>query len=399
MIVDVEKQRLTNLESKLREKDSYIEELSIKNTRLMRDIEDFSIKNTRLVREIEDFSIKMRSSSEETSKIAEMYNKIEVLEGKNYRLQETCNNYQEKLTAKEIQLKNFEYEKVKNDRFDDEKFRRLEEAEREINRLVKDRSNLMAENEDLRFQAENQEKQIITSKSIILDQQREVSRLSSLRGSKESEISHLQEEIDRMTAQNKEDCQRLEDEIRRLVKKNRDLEADFSEVVKKAPENNDKKNEFTIFKLKSEVESLRNENENVIMELNSRPTVKQHKECLRKLEELEVNVSQSRGRSKNRSQSTTPHRLGTHNTRESIRKDREMHSLTAGQLPSSKTLQLIIIDIMEYLKLENASEILPNIRKLEENRENTKFIRRMAQLIKECSPPGAFHTDPSTKVI
>ncbi|CAG9331196.1 unnamed protein product [Blepharisma stoltei] len=231
ILLEMEKENSIKLEGKVIEKDRIIDELTQKNSRLQREVDEYRTKMNLIRNEKES------DAGYQIKKIDDLQARLEACEIKNMRLQEQSSNFQVQMNVKDQQIKRLEFEKNQIERNDDQKIQRLEEAERKINGLVKERANLINENENLRFQLESNEKQTITSKSIVLDLQREVSRLSAVRDAREEEIKGLRSELDRAAILRKEDAQRLEEEVRSVLKKKRDLESEISDWVKKGISN------------------------------------------------------------------------------------------------------------------------------------------------------------------
>jgi chromosome segregation ATPase len=136
-----------------------------------------------------------------------------------------------------------------------------------------------------------------------------------------------------------------------------------------------------ILMLEKRLQSLENEKDNLLMELESRPTHKQVKENLRRISELEDLL---------KAQPPSSHSpiLTSHISREKMRKDRELHSLTTGRLPSHSTLRRLLRDLMEELQVENVGDLVQAVQKLKCSGSVLKLYERLKELMMELSPEG-----------
>lgn len=147
-----------------------------------------------------------------------------------------------------------------------------------------------------------------------------------------------------------------------------------------------------MFKLQEKIKELTEANENLSMLLDSRPTFKELKEkdCLIKELKEKVNNRSSNSRSKSQSRDRS---------RQSIIRDRELHSLPLGEFPSVSTLNILFMDLLDTLKLQNLNEIIPHVKKLKKLSKSGDLEEKLEKLVKELSPEGTFHPSPSPQQV
>ena len=119
------------------------------------------------------------------------------------------------------------------------------------------------------------------------------------------------------------------------------------------------------------INRLKEENENLRIVLQSKPTLRKYKENEGKLQSLEADLEEARNLS------------------------REMRRSFSGDVGFSKKMLKSIID---ELQIESIGEILPRIIELiHYERSTTKFTMCIQDLVLRCSPPGCFSSSPTLK--
>lgn len=348
MLLEYEKEKTLKLDRKIEETENLYEELNQKNQLLTKNLFDARESLTRLQNEQESYDIQHEK-------------KISSLKSQFLNLENNYNNLLKQLNAKDQQIRNLELEKLNNERSEDEKIRKMEEFEREITRLIREKSKFSKDTEELQHTVTAQDRQIISLKSSLSDLQREISRKSSEKNIKETEIRGLLEDKDRSLSNLKREMARKEEEIQSLLKHNRSSDEELHMLKLKGLE--DQNNDFSILKLKEKINTLTKDNENLTMQINQTRQ--------RKLEEIsDVN----RNKSPKRSSPKRPSKLNKENPDGSV-----------------------VSDILIQLNLASASEIMPAIRQIQASHADLKLIKRLSQLVKTCSPPGVFHPEPSAK--
>ena len=127
-------------------------------------------------------------------------------------------------------------------------------------------------------------------------------------------------------------------------------------------------NKLNHYKAKSE--HLTIENENLKLELDSRPTLRKFKENEAKLYSLENELEQTK-------QSVVEHRK----------------KISEVNMPAK-----ILKDISDELELTSIGEIIPTIREiLQDHKVNSKFINTVLDLVYNCTPKGYFDGRPTLK--
>lgn len=111
------------------------------------------------------------------------------------------------------------------------------------------------------------------------------------------------------------------------------------------------------------ISELTAENDYLKQELQKRPTFTQYQSALSRIEELEEILSKQKSHKKDKNEA------------------------------------FIVKNLMEYLKLDNPSDILPTIKVLKNHKGNNKLMLRISALIKDCAPPGTFKDGPTHREI
>lgn len=150
----------------------------------------------------------------------------------------------------------------------------------------------------------------------------------------------------------------------------------------------DSKTEFLIFKLQEQVKQLTENNENLTMSLNARPTFKELKDKEFIIQELKEKIKSKAPRSRSTSQPRDANR-------QSIRRDKELFNLENGETPSIPTLNILFTDVLTLLKLQNFGEILPKLKKLQKKAKCSDLEERLSKLVQDLSPEGTYHPFPS----
>ena len=120
---------------------------------------------------------------------------------------------------------------------------------------------------------------------------------------------------------------------------------------------------------KRKIAKLKALNENLKLELNSRPTVRRFKENEMKINSLENELEDAK------------------NGRQEQRKSSEINF-------TSKLLR----DVICELEIENVGDILSRIQELQEHsKTNDKFVNSILELVERCSPGGYFEGRPTPK--
>ena len=119
------------------------------------------------------------------------------------------------------------------------------------------------------------------------------------------------------------------------------------------------------------INRLKDENENLRIVLQSKPTLRKYKENEGKLQSLEAELEEARNLS------------------------REMKKSFSGDVGFSKKM---LKSIINELQIDNVGEILPRIIELiHYERSTTKFTTCVQDLVLRCSPPGCFSLTPTLK--
>ena len=158
------------------------------------------------------------------------------------------------------------------------------------------------------------------------------------------------------------------------------------------PDPSTSRSEFTIFKLQEQIKQLQESNENLSMALNTRPTFKDIKDKEIIISELKDKINHKSSRSRSTSQTRDQNR-------ESIRKDKELHNLPLGELPSVATMNVLFTEVLNILKLQNFNEIVPTIKKLKKKCKSSDLEEKISKLVRDLSPEGSYHPAPSPSQI
>lgn len=150
----------------------------------------------------------------------------------------------------------------------------------------------------------------------------------------------------------------------------------------------DTKHEFIIFKLQEQIKQLQEENENLTMSLNTRPTFKELKDRDYVISELKEKIRTRPSRSRSTSQTRDQNR-------QSIVKDRELHNLPLGELPSVPTMNVLLTELLNMLKVNSFHEIVPKVREIKKRSKSSDLEIRIAKMVKDLSPHGTFHPSPT----
>jgi hypothetical protein len=150
----------------------------------------------------------------------------------------------------------------------------------------------------------------------------------------------------------------------------------------------DSKAEFVIFKLQEQIKQLQEANENLALSLETRPTVKDLKDKDFEIAELREKLSKRQSRSRSASQPRDKSRV-------SIQKDRELHSLPLGELPSVPTMNILLTDLLQELRVEQFGDILAVVKRLKKKAKGSDLEEKLGRLVKDLSPEGSFHPMPS----
>lgn len=181
----------------------------------------------------------------------------------------------------------------------------------------------------------------------------------------------------------------LKEELNAVVQEKEELEARIEVLNQQlSGKKLDSKTEFLIFKLQEQVKQLTENNENLTMSLNARPSFKELKDKEFIIKELKEKLNAGKPRSRSTSQTRDQNR-------QSIRRDRELYNLEKGETPSVPTLNILFTDILLALKLQNFSEILPKIKALQKKAKCSDLIERLSKLVQDLSPEGTFQTFPT----
>ena len=116
-------------------------------------------------------------------------------------------------------------------------------------------------------------------------------------------------------------------------------------------------------KIENKFKEILSENEYIKQELQKRPNTSQYQNALARIEELEGILS-SRSYQKIEKQET-----------------------------------FLIKSILEYMKLDNPSDILPLLKKINVSKGENKLLKRISSLIKDCAPPYTFKGEPTHRDI
>ena len=233
----------------------------------------------------------------------------------------------------------------------------------------------------------------------------QIEELNYKLGQSEDFINSLQNEKERLTkvfndtkdfyAKTTTNEETLAQENKSLKAKNETLNQHIQYLdsqLKSKIEPSHTKTEFTVFKLQEQIKDLQNENENLVMSLNSRPTFKDLKDKEMIISELKEKIKKKPSRSRSTSQTRDQNR-------ESIRKDKELFNLNKGEAPSSATMTIVLNDLLAALKLQNFHEILPAVNELKSKCKSSDLEVRIGRLVKDLSPEGTFHPKPSPSQI
>lgn len=120
------------------------------------------------------------------------------------------------------------------------------------------------------------------------------------------------------------------------------------------------------YQLQRQLSRLESENENLRLELKSRPSLRRVKDCERKIQELEATIDNDEEDCEENQPtlSKSPTKKAGQTTVAEIRKDKELAKLPPKQFPSTQTMRRVITDLLEELSLENINQIIPKIRNL-----------------------------------
>ena len=127
--------------------------------------------------------------------------------------------------------------------------------------------------------------------------------------------------------------------------------------IRKVPDDIPLKND----KIESRLKELLSENEYLKQELQKRPSFNQYQSTISRIEELEGLLSK-----------------------------RSNHKYEKND---------IIKSILEQLRLDDPSQIIPTIRATQNSKGKSKLLARISSLIKDCAPPGTFTNEPTPRDI
>jgi hypothetical protein len=114
-------------------------------------------------------------------------------------------------------------------------------------------------------------------------------------------------------------------------------------------------------KLEAKIKDLLSETDFLKQELQKRPTVAQYQSSISRIEELEGMLS---------------------NRKKPLKSERPERS------------DSLIPSLLEVLKINNPSEIIPSVKSLKSPNANSKLFCRISSLITDCVPPGTFKDGP-----
>jgi len=130
---------------------------------------------------------------------------------------------------------------------------------------------------------------------------------------------------------------------------------------------------------KSKVDYLLVENDNLKLELQSRPTLRKFKENEAKLATLENELEETK----------------THIHKDTLREPHQTHKDHHKKKGSEVTMPVKILkEIVEELEIDSLGEAIPKIR---DYKSDSKFTHTVLDLVYRCSPKGSFDGKPTTK--
>lgn len=383
-----ERVKVQELEERLANKDRILNDMTRLQGELLKTLDDHKREIQFLSAQTSDDKEKLRVQLDSTRKA---YSDLEVknreLQEKNFYLETEADNLRKRVNVYEMENKNKDkaghgleqtvyelessLERVKSERNKamlerDEAYSHIERLETEIKERKQIESELIhtkARDDSLNEYVEKLERENYKLRDQIDSYRRSEERLKSDNLELSAELKKLQDYNSKISTRIDETRQVIESECHKR----------FSHIKEE--------DSLKILMLEKRLQSLENEKENLLMELESRPTHKQVKENLRRISELEELL-------KTQPPSSHSPILTSHISREKMRKDRELHSLTTGRLPSHSTLRRLLRDLMEELQVENVGDLLPAVQKLKSSGSVLKLYERLKELMIELSPEG-----------
>lgn len=396
-LLEYEREKVSDLERKLEEKDKILDEMLASFDQLQKDSnsadtqKDFEIqmlkeslytlerernelqaKNAQLTRQIEDSDINKdkyrRTTEKHTRSLEDLKSQVNRMEQNIYELDSQKNKLIEENTLLNVKLKDSQQE--------------IETAEKEVEFYREKLNKIKEKNEsDLSLKRDNQ----------MLRNKIEALEKANLSSEYLAEIQILKE--------------RNEGLYRDLQNERRSKEIVIESKVHNTKQNENYELKYRTYKLEDQVDSLKTENEALKAEL-TRSSRAKLLEANRRMEELEALIEdlqreKSRGRSisAGRTEKDKTYRSARSVSREKLRPkhDKELYSL------SHTTLKRLINDIMNEFSIETPSAViafLREIRKQSKDYHNLKdFIYKLTSLILDCSPNGSMDKNPSLKKI
>ena len=296
--------------------------------------------------------------------------KLELDREKRYRMQ-----LESDLEAVNLQLK-----QDKSLKFD---LQNLHNRLEETNKL---KIELLTENADLHKIVQNKELEVMKLKEEMRVSTGKIKENFGKDEEQSTELKNSQREIVRLKRENEENKAkeaRLEKEILSLKNEISVLKSTESTKNREKTDENVSELKSKIIELEEKLLKSASENENLYIELSSRPTHKQIKEKDRAIDDLKSELLETLQNRRKDAHSVSPRRhLATYREK------------------NEPELTIFVAEIMAALHVSSRSEALNKINRLRKAKsQGRKLVNRLGTLVVECSPKEAFREKPSEKDI
>lgn len=387
-----ERVKVQELEERLESKDRILNDMTRLQGELLKTLDDNKREINYLSSQSNDDRDKLRVQLDSTRKA---YSDLEVknreLQEKSFYLETEADNLRKRVNV-------YEKETKQKDKPEHNLEQTIYELESSLDRMKSERNKAILERDDAYAHIDKLENEISgrkRSESEFIQTRARDDSLNEYVEKLERENYKLRDQIDAYRRSEEKlisDNLEISSELKKLQDYNTRISTRIDETRQVTESECQKRfihikeeDSHKILTLEKRLQVLENEKENLLMELESRPTHKQIKENMRRIAELEDLVK------------TTPPTshspmLVSHISREKMRKDRELHSLTTGRLPSHSTLRRLLRDLMEELNVENVGDLLSAVQKSKCSASVLKLYERMKDLMSELNPDGGIGT-------
>ena len=205
--------------------------------------------------------------------------------------------------------------------------------------------------------------------NIIINKDKEINEICIKSEEMEKLIEKISIEMKSLADNNirlQEKLEKCENQLVSARNAHLELQKETSKIIKVSKEDRIRKIPDEYLKnekIENKFKEILSENEYIKQELQKRPNTSQYQNALARIEELEGILS-----------------------RRSYQKIEKQETF-------------LIKSILEYMKLDNPSDILPLLKKINVSKGENKLLKRISSLIKDCAPPYTFKGEPTHRDI